>query len=73
MTLTDRLAGEGYVVESREDGESGLEAALSGGFDLLILDWMLPRKSGLEICRRLRQSDIDTPVLMLTARGQVVG
>ena len=72
MTLTDRLAGEGYAVESREDGESGLEAALSGGFDLLILDWMLPRKSGLEICRRLRASDIDTPVLMLTARGQVV-
>ena len=72
LTLTDRLEGEGYQVESRGDGESGLEAALEGGYDLLILDWMLPRKSGLDVCRRLRQADIDTPILMLTARGEIV-
>ena len=72
MTLTDRLAGEGYAVESREDGESGLAEASSGQYDLLILDWMLPKKSGLDICRKLRQNGVETPILMLTARGQIV-
>lgn len=72
MTLTDRLQGEGYAVESREDGDSGLAAASNGGYDLILLDWMLPNKSGLDVCRKLRQSGNETPVLMLTARGQVV-
>ena len=72
MTVTDRLQGEGYVVESREDGESGLSAALDGAYDLILLDVMLPRKSGLDVCRKLRQAGVDTPILMLTARGQVV-
>lgn len=72
MTLTDRLQGEGYFVESRTDGETGLEQALSGAWDLILLDVMLPRKSGLDVCRKLRQAGIETPVLMLTARSQVV-
>jgi two-component system alkaline phosphatase synthesis response regulator PhoP len=72
MTLTDRLAGEGFAIESRTDGESGLAEAASGGYDLIILDWMLPKKSGLDVCRKLRQGDVDTPILMLTARGQIV-
>jgi two-component system alkaline phosphatase synthesis response regulator PhoP len=72
LTLTDRLEGEGYQVESCGDGESGLERASSGAFDLIILDLMLPRKSGLEVCRRLRQAGVGTPILMLTARSQVV-
>lgn len=72
MTLTDRLAGEGFAVESRVDGESGLAEASGGGYDLIILDWMLPKKSGLDVCRKLRQADVDTPILMLTARGQIV-
>jgi two-component system, OmpR family, alkaline phosphatase synthesis response regulator PhoP len=72
LTLTDRLEAEGYSVESRQDGEAGLSAALSGAFDLIILDLMLPRKSGLDVCRGLRQKGASIPILMLTARSQVV-
>ena len=72
MTLTDRLTNEGYEVASATDGESGLEHAASGPFDLIILDVMLPRKSGFDVCRKLRQMEVHTPILMLTARGQVV-
>jgi len=72
LTLTDRLAGEHYELESCADGETGLERASAGGWDLIILDLMLPRKSGLEVCRRLRQAGLQTPILMLTARSQVV-
>ena len=46
--------------------------ALAGTFDLIILDLMLPRKSGLDVCRDLRQRNVTTPIIMLTARGQVV-
>jgi DNA-binding response OmpR family regulator len=72
LTLTHRLDSEGYEVESAVDGEAGLTQALDGGFDLVILDVMLPRKSGFDVCRDLRQRGLDTPVLMLTARHQVV-
>src|SRR5437879_12465309 len=63
---------EGYGVESASDGNAGLELGLNGGFDLIVLDVMLPGKSGYDICRELRARGIDTPILMLTARGQVV-
>ncbi len=72
LTLSDRLASEGYKVESASDGVSGLDRAIGGGFDLIILDVMLPRKNGFDVCRDLRQRGVETPVLMLTARGQVV-
>ena len=72
LTLTDRLASEGYGVESATDGETGLERALAEPFDLLVLDVMLPRKSGFDVCRKLRQAGHGVPILMLTARGQVV-
>lgn len=72
LTLTDRLEGEGFQVESCADGETGLERASAGGWDLIILDLMLPRKSGLDVCRKLRQAGVETPILMLTARSQVV-
>ena len=72
MTLVDRLQNEGFTVENRTDGESGLAEALEGGYDLIILDVGLPKKSGVEVCRRLRQDGNDVPVLMLTARGQIV-
>jgi two-component system alkaline phosphatase synthesis response regulator PhoP len=72
LTLTDRLQSEGYTVESAGDGESGLDRAASGSFDLILLDVMLPKKSGFDVCRKLRQQDVDTPVIMLTARGEVV-
>ena len=69
--LAERLHREGYEVETCGDGEHGLIQAASGNFDLAILDIMLPRLSGFDICRELRQRDIDLPILMLTARGGV--
>ena len=72
LTLTDRLKKEGYAIESATDGDTGLERALSGEFDLILLDIMLPGRSGFDVCRRLRHAGIRTSVLMLTARGGVV-
>src|SRR5690606_28076634 len=72
MTLVDRLAAEGYQVDAETDGEGGFQRAASESFDLVILDGMLPRRDGLDVCRGLRQRGIATPILMLTARGQVV-
>jgi len=72
MTLCDRLRSEGYHVESASDGQSGLDLATTARFHLIILDIMLPRKNGLDVCRDLRQHGIATPILMLTARGQTV-
>jgi two-component system alkaline phosphatase synthesis response regulator PhoP len=70
LTLGDRLRGEGFAVEAVADGEAGSSRAASAPFDVIILDIMLPRKSGLDVCRDLRQRGIRTPILMLTARGQ---
>ncbi|MFB3776783.1 MAG: response regulator transcription factor [Bryobacteraceae bacterium] len=70
MTLGDRLRSEGYAVETAADGNSGFERAASEPFDLIILDIMLPGRSGLDVCRELRRQAILTPILMLTARGE---
>jgi two-component system alkaline phosphatase synthesis response regulator PhoP len=72
LTLTDRLLIEGYAVVTAQDGETGLAQAESASFDLIILDVMLPRKNGFDVCRDLRQRGIHSPIIMLTARGQVV-
>ncbi len=72
LTLSDRLTSEGYKVETAGDGETGFERASAESFDLIILDVMLPRKNGFDVCRDLRQRGIETPLIMLTARGQVV-
>jgi len=69
--LQEFLQREGYNVECVHDGKSGLELAQQGGFDLIILDVMLPGMDGFEILKRLR-ADSKIPVLMLTARGQDV-
>jgi two-component system, OmpR family, response regulator RegX3 len=61
------LRGEGFDVDALEDGEAALDAALTNGYDLLILDLMLPKLSGLEVCRRIRDRS-DVPILILTAR-----
>ena len=71
LTLTDRLTAEGFTVECRAEGLSGLEAARRAGYDLILLDVMLPGMDGFTICRTLRDEGVDTPILMLTARGQV--
>src|SRR5215212_1492707 len=65
------LHDEGYAAETAGDGRSGLSRALSETFDLLILDWMLPDRSGVQVVRGLRVAEIDVPVLMLTARDQI--
>ena len=72
MTITDRLENEGYSVQSAGDGDTGLERACQESFDAIILDIMLPGKNGFDVCRDLRQRGVLTPILMLTARGQVV-
>ena len=72
LTLTDRLQSEGFDVKSAADGETGLNFALSENFDLIILDVMLPKKNGYDVCRDLRQKNINTPILMLTAKGETI-
>jgi two-component system alkaline phosphatase synthesis response regulator PhoP len=72
MTLTDRLSAEGYDVETAGDATSALDAATTGAFDAILMDVMLPGGNGFDICRTVRQRGIQTPILMLTARGQVV-
>jgi two-component system, OmpR family, alkaline phosphatase synthesis response regulator PhoP len=72
LTLSDRLQNEGYEVETASDGEAGFRMAADQVYDLIILDLMLPKKSGYDVCRELRQLGIASPVLMLTALHQVV-
>jgi len=71
VTITDLLTMEGYQVESASDGETGLAKAATGEFDLVILDVMLPRKLGFDVCRELRERGVETAILMLTARTQI--
>jgi two-component system alkaline phosphatase synthesis response regulator PhoP len=72
VALRDRLQSEGYTIETAQDGVEGLSLATRNYFDLIILDLMLPRKSGLDVCRELRQQSFSTPVIMLTARSQTI-
>jgi two-component system alkaline phosphatase synthesis response regulator PhoP len=72
LTLVDRLVSERYEVETAGDGDEAVERAMAGSFDLILLDVMLPGRDGFEVCRELRQRGLQIPVLMLTARGQVV-
>lgn len=73
IALRDSLESEGYQVQTASDGSEGLRMASmtagGAGADLIILDLMLPKMNGLEVCQRLRQAGIETPVIMLTARG----
>ena len=72
MALEDRLKSEGYTVEFALDGEQGFQKVTKGGFDLVILDIMLPKKNGFDVCRDIRMAGLVVPILILTARGQVV-
>jgi len=68
--LADTLRARGFDVAVAADGQCGLDAALSGQADLILLDLMLPRVNGYEICRAVRAYGLDVPILMLTAKGQ---
>ena len=68
--LTDALEHHGYRVSAATDGEAGLEQALSGSHDLILLDLMLPRMDGLEVCEQLRRRGVQTPVIMLASSEQ---
>jgi two-component system, OmpR family, alkaline phosphatase synthesis response regulator PhoP len=70
MVLSDRLRAEGYEIDCAQDGDSGLQKALDAPYDLIILDVMLPKRSGFDVCHQVRVAGLITPVLMLTARGQ---
>ena len=73
IALRDSLESEGYQVQTAKDGSEGLRLASvkvgDDGPELIILDLMLPKISGLEVCQRLRRAGVETPVIMLTARG----
>jgi len=71
-TLTDRLQSDGYRVQSTGDGEIGFRQAVEGDFDLIVLDVMLPGKNGFDVCRDIRKAGRVMPILMLTARDQLV-
>jgi len=72
MTLSDRLRSEGYEVDCAADGEEGLNKATGLPFDLIILDVMLPHRSGFDVCRDIRTAGLATPILVLTARDQTM-
>ena len=72
LALTDRLSSEGYHVEVVGDGDLAVARATTDAFDVIVLDVMLPGRDGFDVLRAVRQHGVTTPVLMLTARGQVV-
>jgi DNA-binding response OmpR family regulator len=68
--LKDNFLGRGFRVRTASDGQQGLDAALAESPDLIVLDIMLPRINGYEVCRLIRQHDLEMPIIMLTAHGQ---
>ena len=68
--LKDNFGFENYEVMTAEDGEAGLQVALSSEPDLILLDIMLPGINGFEVCRRIREEELEMPIIMLTAKGQ---
>jgi len=71
LVVAHRLASEGYRVETAPDGEEGLRRATGERFDLVVLDVMLPGRSGFDVCRTMRLGGVETSVIMLTALGEV--
>ncbi len=72
LALSDRLTAEGYAVETAGDGNTAVQRATGEPFDIILLDVMLPGRDGFDVAKTLRQQGIQTPILMLTARSQVV-
>jgi DNA-binding response OmpR family regulator len=72
MGLRDNLEFEGYEVDSAEDGQEGLDKILNNKYSLVILDVMMPKMSGLDVCRNVRKKGINTPIILLTAKGEEI-
>jgi DNA-binding response OmpR family regulator len=72
LGLKDNLEFEGYEVVSADDGESGLKQILEGNFSLVLLDVMLPKMSGYDICKEVRKRGISIPIILLTAKGEEI-
>ena len=72
MGLEDDLKIEGYDVEVVGDGATAFSRAAGGGYDLVLLDVMLPKKDGFTVCRELRQAGVRTPIVLLTAKGEEI-
>jgi DNA-binding response OmpR family regulator len=70
--LVDTLESEGYKVTSAADGREASNLLQEAGFDLVLLDIMMPEKSGYDLCRDIRSKDPDTPIIMLTAKGEEI-
>jgi two-component system OmpR family response regulator len=66
--VADLLQDDGFLVEKRFDGESGFSEALHGGYQVIVLDVMLPKRNGFSVCQDLRSAGVETPLLMLTAK-----
>jgi len=71
-TLADMVGEDGYTADVAHDGEAGLDNALSGIYDAVVLDVMLPRLDGFEVLKHMRQAGVQTPVLMLTAKSDLI-
>jgi DNA-binding response OmpR family regulator len=72
LGLKDNLEFEGYEVDLAEDGEAGLQKILDLNFDLILLDVMMPKLSGFDVCKTIRKKGITTPVILLTAKDQEI-
>jgi DNA-binding response OmpR family regulator len=72
LGLKDNLELESYIVDTAADGQVGLQKIKSGGYDLILLDVMLPKISGFDICKDARSAGIQTPIILLTARGEEI-
>lgn len=70
--LKDNLEFDGYEVHQAADGQSGLDMVLSESFDLILLDVMMPKMNGFEVCKAIRKNGINTPIIFLTAKGEEV-
>jgi DNA-binding response OmpR family regulator len=66
--IRDGLTEEGFAVDVARDGTTGLDLALTSDYDVILLDWMLPGMSGIEVCRQIRKKDAAVPIIFLTAR-----
>ena len=72
LGLKDNLEFEGYEVDIAEDGETGLKNILEGNYNLVLLDVMLPRMSGFDVCRNVRKKGNNIPIILLTAKGEEI-